>query len=174
MRRAGLAALAAALLLPLAGASAGPELIAYPAAYASWPVFGIVDRPDIKAVRTYFVNPDALARAKPGAPAPHGTILVMEVRKAKLDMSGNPETDMRGRFVKTDEVTAVNVQAKGAGWGAAYPPEKRNGEWEYASFKADGSRPDGAKFDACFSCHLNRADERDYTFVFGKYLIDRK
>jgi hypothetical protein len=173
MKRASLAALAAVLLLPGADAIPGAEKISFPVAYLSWPVFGVVDRPDIKAVRTYYVNPDALAGSKSGQPAPSGTILVMEVRKAKLDASGNPETDARGRFIKTDEVTAINVQAKQTGWGAAYPAEKRNGDWEYASFKADGSRPDGAKFDACFSCHLNRA-ERDYTFVYAKYLLDRK
>ena len=59
------------------------------------------------------------------------------------------------------------------GWGAGYPPEKRNGEWKYAWFLPDGSRKDDAKFDGCFGCHMSRA-ERDYTFTFAKYVLDGK
>jgi Cytochrome P460 len=174
MRSATSLALAATLALLAADAEAGPEKIAFPENYKQWASFGVVDRPDIKAVRTYYVNPEALAASKPREPAPHGTVLVMEVRKAKLGADGNPETDEKGRFIATDEITSINVQAKGEGWGAEYPDDKRNGEWEYASFKPDGMRNAGAKYEACFSCHLQRGDERDYTFVYGKFLIDRK
>lgn len=172
MRRV-LATALAVLALP-AVALAGAEKIDYPAEYLTWPSFGAVDRYDRKTVRTFYVNPEALAQAKPGQPAPSGTVLVMEERKAKLDASGMPETDAAGRFIRTDDIMFVQIQAKKAGWGAEYPPEKRNGEWEYATFLKDGSRPPDAKFDACFGCHLRRSGERDYTFVFGKYLLDRK
>lgn len=81
--------------------------------------------------------------------------------------------DSARRFAATDEATAMFVQEKRAGWGAEYPPGKRNGEWEYAWFNPDGSPKADAKLDGCFSCHKSRAG-RDYTFVFGKYIEDTK
>jgi plastocyanin len=42
---------------------------------------------------------------------------------------------------------------KRAGWGAEYPAEWRNGEWEYAAFNAAGVLNDKANYKACFECH---------------------
>ena len=87
--------------------------------------------------------------------------------------SQEPVSEAQGRFIPTDEVTNVFVMEKQEGFGQEYPPEKRNGEWEYAWFQPDGSRKADAEFDGCFSCHLNRA-ERDFTFTFYKYVLDQK
>ncbi len=76
-------------------------------------------------------------------------------------------------MVASDKVLTVFVQQKGRGWGESYPPEKRNGDWEYATFNADGTRRENAKYDACFSCHMPRA-ARDFTFTFVKWVIDGK
>ena len=170
MKALVLAALGAAVV---AGSALADETrISFPQGYLTWSSFGAVDRYDRKTVRSFYVNPDALAKSVPGKPAPDGTVLVMEERKAKLGADGSPEKDAQGRFVKTDEITMVAVQANGAGWGAEYPPTKQNRNWEYATFKADGSRVPDVKYDACFTCHLNRKD-RDYTFVYGKFLLDK-
>ena len=159
------------------GALAGADLVHYPTNYRSeFTNYMRVDRPDRKTVRFFYVNPAALEAAEPGAPLPHGTVLIMEDHKAKLDTAGEePERDALGRMVPTDEVTNVFVMEKQPGWGAAYPPEKRNGEWEYAWFLPDGSRRPDAKFDGCFGCHMSRAgDGRDFTFTFAKYVMDTK
>lgn len=48
---------------------------------------------------------------------------------------------------------AVTVMEKRAGWGAEYPADLRNGEWEYARFTPDGKLNTGANDKACFQCH---------------------
>jgi len=49
---------------------------------------------------------------------------------------------------------------------------KAQGQWEYAIFTPDGDLRDGAKYDACFSCHKQARAGRDYTFTFAKYVLD--
>jgi hypothetical protein len=55
---------------------------------------------------------------------------------------------------------------KRMGWGAEYPADKRNGEWEYQAFKADGSVNDKADLNPCFTCHLQKVGAKD-DFVFS-------
>ena len=50
------------------------------------------------------------------------------------------------------------------GWGADYPASKRNGNWEYASFKPDGKRNAKAKIGRCFGCHMRKKGDN---FVFS-------
>ena len=69
---------------------------------------------------------------------------------AKLDEQGNPEKDANGRFIK-DKLLAFTVMEKRKGWGAEYPDNVRNGEWEYQAFRADKSVNTGAKLEACFN-----------------------
>jgi hypothetical protein len=49
-------------------------------------------------------------------------------------------------------------------WGAEYPPEKRNGEWEFQAFNADKSVNRNENLDRCFSCQLN--ERQDFVFTF--------
>lgn len=174
MRRIVGLALSAGAIGITASAMAGPEKIAYPESYRTEFVRYItIDRPDRKIVRWFYVNPEALDAAQPGEDLPDGTVLIMEDHQARLDAREEPVVDAQGRFISTDEVTNVFVMEKQPGWGAEYPPEMRNGEWEYAWFLPDGARKADATFDGCFSCHMNRAG-RDFTFTFAKYVIDTK
>ena len=111
----------------------------------------------------------------PGQELPQGTVLIMEDHKVVLDANENPILDSDGRLQPTNEVTNVFVMEKQPGWGAEYPLETRNGDWDYAWFEGDGSRKQGdfVRFTGCFSCHQNRAN-RDFTFTFFKYLLDTK
>ncbi len=157
-------------------ATAGPERVAFPTDYRDIFVEYLrVDRPDRKTTRFFYVNPEAMAAAVPGEDLPQGTVLVMEDHRVRVDGDGNPIADAEGRFQPTDEITNVFVMEKQPGWGEAYPPEARNGDWDYAWYEADGSPKQGdfVRFEGCFTCHLNRAD-RDYTFTFYKYLLDTK
>lgn len=170
------ALVAAAISSP---ALAGPERVTFPEGYQNrFTVYGIVDRPDRKLVRFLYVNPEAVAKARPGEPVPDGTVLVMEDRKVRFGGDGNPMTDPEGRLLWTDEVTALFVQEKRAGWGAEYPAEKRNGEWEYASFAPGGARrtdKEGrvAGTDACFACHKPWV-AADHTFFFSSYVAQMR
>jgi len=144
-----------------------------PENYASTYVrYTSVDKPagrGAEKTRFFYVNPESLAAAVPGQPLPVGTVLVMEDHKIELDDSGKPVLDGAGRFIPTHEVTNIFVQEKGASWGAEYPADVRNGEWEYAWFLADGRRKSDAKLDGCFTCHKGVA-EQDYNFTFWPFV----
>jgi hypothetical protein len=173
IRLAATIGVAGAALLFATGSFAGPEKVKYPADYAK--TFTLYDEVDLivpKVVRNYFVNPAALKAAKPGKAAPEGTIILMEDHKAKLGADGQPMLDAKGRFIPEPEVMRVIIQEKEKGWGAEYPPEKRNGEWEYAFFNPDGTQKADFKYDGCFACHKQAREKSDYTFTFAKYVAD--
>jgi hypothetical protein len=93
----------------------------------------------------------------------------MEDHLAKLDDQGAPVTTVDGDFVPTPEITNIFVQEKGQGWGADYPAEIRNGEWEYGWFLADGAPKPDAEFDRCFECHKGVADQ-DFNFTLSPFI----
>jgi Cytochrome P460 len=105
---------------------------------------------------------------------PDGTVLVMEDMKVRLDASGAPLIGPDGRFEPTVEVTSVFVMEKRAGWGEAYPDDKRNGDWEYSFFAPDGTVRPNLNTSGCFACHMSRKGERDFTFTYAKVLLDQK
>jgi hypothetical protein len=162
--------------LAVLDARAGSDRVTWPTEYRQrYVVFGTIDRPDRKPaqVRVLYVNPEAAAASRPDAPAPNGTILVMEDRKARVDAAGNPVKDAQGRFIASDEVVAVAIQEKRAGWGAAYAEPLRNGDWDYASFDPDGKLRANVQTTACLTCHKPRAGT-DYTFVYQRWVMDGK
>jgi hypothetical protein len=102
-------------------------------------LYATVDRPDNKTVRDLYASPEAARLAAPGQPLPDGTVLTMEVYKAKVDEKGEPAKDASGRMVRTPELVGIFVMEKQQGWGTEYPETLRNGEWEYARFTASGT-----------------------------------
>lgn len=163
MALAGFAIMGGTLLSAVA--SAGPELVAFPEGYQSNDThYATVNRDDErKQVVKIFANDVALASAKDGAPLDSGSVVTMEVYKAKLDDSEQPVMGDDGFFVQ-DELAAVVVMESQDGFGADYAEELRNGTWEYALFKGDGSRID-KDTTACFECHKPLHDT-DYVFSF--------
>lgn len=162
------------VVLPLAAATAtaGPELVDYPEGYGrDFVLYDKIDKPERKIVRFMYVDPASDAAATAGEALPYGTVLVMEDHPVELD-GEEPVLDAQGRLVPTDEIRNVFVMEKQPGWGAEYPEELRNGEWEYARFLADGNRLADAQFTGCFECHKGQAEE-DYTFSFYTYLRQR-
>ena len=157
-------ALAVVLLLTAAVASAGPEKIAFPAGYKGGVLYTMVDRPDNKTVRDLYANAEAAQAARSGRPLPSGTVLSMEVYQAKTDDKGEPVKGPDGRFIK-GSLVGVFVMEKRAGWGAEYPADLRNGEWEYARFAADGSRQ-VVDTTPCFVCHKPH-NASDFVFSLG-------
>lgn len=92
--------------------------------------------------------------------------------KAKLGADGKPMKDRHGKFISTGGVLNLFIQKKQPGWSAEYGSEKRNGEWEYARFNADGTRPTGprVRFGRCFGCHLEKVARQDYNFTFAPFV----
>jgi plastocyanin len=113
----------------------------------------IVDRHDIKQYRELYASSQAAVDAmKAGQPLPDGTVLTLVQYKAQVDANGSPIKDAKGRFVKGDLIAHAVMQKK-AGFGTEYPPELRNGDWEYAVFGPDTKLNEKANYKACFECH---------------------
>lgn len=146
---------------------AGGEKVAFPADYAKGVLYTTVDRPDNKQFRELYAPKAAIDAVKAGKPIPSGTVLTMLNFKAKLGADGNPEKDANGRFIKTDELVGYAVMEKRSGWGAEYPADTRNGEWEYQAFTPAKAVNDKANLKACFTCH-KPLDKQDFVFSFDK------
>ena len=133
---------------------AGPENISFPEGFEKGVLYATVDRYDIKQHRELYSTPEAVKAVREGRPIPHGTVLTLVQYSAKTDDKGNPVKGADGRFVKGDLV-AYTVMEKRKGWGAGYPAEWRNGEWEYAAFTKDRKPNEKANANAkaCFVCH---------------------
>ena len=67
--------------------------------------------------------------------------MVLEIVSALKDADGNARLDANGRFMKDPAAAAavtVNVMRKEKGFGSEYK-DNRNGEWEYAGYRPDGT-----------------------------------
>ena len=156
---------AGALVLSAPRSDAGADKVAFPAAYKDGVLYTIADRYDVKQYRELYASPAAAVQAaKEGKPLPHGTVLTLVQYKAQVDPQGNPVKDSQGRFLKGDLI-AYTVMEKRQGWGAEYPDDLRNGEWEYSAFGADGKFNDKANYKACFQCHKPH-DGQDFVISY--------
>ena len=81
-------------------------------------------------VRDIYASLDSARAAAAGIPLLDGTVLTMEVYKAKLDEKGEPAKDASGRMLRTGELVGIFMMEKRRGWGGEYPEELRNGERE--------------------------------------------
>jgi hypothetical protein len=59
------------------------------------------------------------------------------------------------------------VMEKRTGWGAGYPPEKRNGEWEFQAFNADRTVNRSEDLGRCFACHRSK-ESQDFVFTYDR------
>lgn len=155
----------AALLFAAATSFAGPEKVPFPAGYKRGVLYAMVDRPDNKTVRDLYANAVAVRATRAGQALPSGTVLSMEVYQAKTNDTGEPMKGPDGRLVKSNLV-GVFVMEKRTGWGAEYPDDLRNGEWEYARFGEDGPRQ-RVDTKPCFVCHKSEA-ANDYIFTLAR------
>jgi hypothetical protein len=164
-------AFALAVFFVAASATAGPEKVAFPP-YQTHVLYTVVDRPDIKEIRYVYANPETVKTASAGQPLPSGAVLTFVHFKAKVDDTGQPIKDPNGRLV-AHELDRIGVMEKRTGWGAEYPEALRNGEWEYALFRPDGTRNDKANIKACFECHKPLSGQ-DFVFTFSKLVSTPK
>ena len=156
--------IAAGVALRPGPSTAGPDRIAFPGSYRDGVLYTVADRYDIKQYRELFANREAVQAAREGKALPSGSVLTLVQYKAQVDPQGNPLKDAQGRFLKGDLV-GFAVMEKRQGWGAEYPEEIRNGDWEYSAFTADGKFNDKANFKACFQCHKPH-DGQDFVISY--------
>jgi Cytochrome P460 len=168
MLSAATLALAACIGLHASPANAGGDLVKFPEQYAKGKLYATLDRADLKQFRELYVSPpEAAAAAAKGGPLPDGTVITMVQYAAKLGTDGSPEKDANGRFIK-DKVVGYTVMEKRSGWGAEYPDNIRNGEWEYQAFRPDRSVNANAKLQNCFTCHKPLGAKVDYVFSYDR------
>jgi hypothetical protein len=163
----GAAAAVASTLIAGTPAGAGGDKVAFPDNFAAGVLYATVDRPDIKQFRELYAPQAALDAAKAGKPLPEGTVLTLIQYAAELDADGNPRKDANGRFIKGNVVAYVAME-KRPGWGAEYPDNLRNGEWEYQAFTKDKAVNDKANLAACFTCHKPLGDKVDYVYSYDR------
>ena len=127
-------------------AGAGGELVKFPEAYAEGVLYAIVERGNIK--EDIFTSRAAVDAVRAGQPIPSGTVITLvDYRDGKLF-----------RYV---------VMEKRTGWGAEYPPEIRNGEWEFQAFNADKPVNRNENLVRCFSCHKGQ-EKQDFVFTLDR------
>jgi len=146
---------------------AGGVKIVFPDGFDKGVLYTTVDRADNKQYRELYTSQAAVDAAKKGEPMPDGTVVTLIQYRAKLGADGNPEKDANGRFIKTD-IIGYTVMEKRKGWGAEYPDNIRNGEWEYQAFTPAKQPNPNAKLTACFECHKPLPSASDYLFTYGK------
>jgi hypothetical protein len=146
-----------------AAALAGSELVSFPTNYKDeFTHYSSRDRDNPEQIAELYANDVALESAKDGPPLDHGSVLVMEIYKAKLDENGEPVIGEGGRRIK-DALAVIAVMEKQPGWGVQYSENIRNGEWEYAFFAPDDHVLVARDYTGCFGCHKPLA-EQDFVY----------
>jgi hemoglobin len=150
--------------------AAGPDgQLALAVDYKSWPKF-LVDIPkgEAKQVRDIYINTTG-ARTSAGQPFPNGTVMVMELYKAKMD-GDKLATGMDGKPLKGD-LAKVFVMGKDQGWGNNVPDNLKNGDWVYAAYDAS-RKPLVEDFTKCRACHIPLA-QKDFVHRYDEYFQTR-
>lgn len=161
--------LAAGLMLP-GSVLAGPELVEFPEGYRdTFSQYAVINRPTKKQVVYTYANPLVVQSIQASKQLPSGSVVTMEVYKAKLDEKGNPIVDEKGKYIPAD-MAAVVVMEKRTGWGAEYPEGIRNTEWEYAKFKPGGGKSIIQSSEKCLVCHKQMAN-KDFIFSFDQLIV---
>lgn len=120
------------------------------------------DRSDNGQIRVIYGNALA-ANTRWWEPYPYGAVLLFESWGSQRDAQNNLVYDGNGRLIPT-ALTTLFVQRKERGFGEAYGPN-RNGEWEYMSYRPDGTAANApTTTGACAVCHVLAGPQNDYIF----------
>ncbi|KAB2890812.1 MAG: cytochrome P460 family protein [Desulfobulbaceae bacterium] len=118
------------------------DLVKFPEKYREGVLYTTVHRGGI--TEDIYTSRAAIEAVKAGRPIPSGTVITLvDYREGALF-----------RYV---------VMEKRSGWGSDYPPDLRNGEWEFQAFNADKSLNTQENLIRCFSCHKSEAENE---FIF--------
>ncbi|MGQ0812295.1 MAG: cytochrome P460 family protein [Nitrospiraceae bacterium] len=138
--------------------------------YKNWPRFLTgIDKEQVKQVRDIYIN-SAGARTMAGRDFPNGTMMAMEIYKAKENADGSLVKGEDGKLVKGD-LAKVFIMAKGEGWGQTVPDNLKNGAWVYSAIGPDG-KPLAEDFAKCRACHVPLA-QKDFVHRYDEYFEKR-
>ena len=156
----------AAALAAIAGTvrAEDADRVGFPTDYTRFAVLRSANMTPRNQLGTIYGNGPAASIHDAGKlPYPNGPVIVMEWSTPKKGPDGAPIARADGLWQK-GEVVRVDVIRREAGYGAGYG-DKRAGEWEFASYGADG-RPLEPRIDAsaCAACHAKPGTARDFVF----------
>lgn len=138
---------------------------AFPAQYAAtFETLGAALADKNALVTTTYANSLAASVRNIGQiPYPDGAVIVMEYALSMKDGEGELLRDSQGDLLK-GEVVRVDVMRRGRDFGAPYG-DKRAGEWEFSSYRRDGSTLIApANGVDCAACHRNAGATKDFVF----------
>lgn len=142
----------------------GREL-AFPVGFQqSFTRYGKANRADNKQVRWLYANKAAVDGYKANGVLPDGSIIMMEVYKAKLDADGKPVTAQDG-FYQEGALAAYAMMQNQKGSGADVPIELRNADWQYDFFTPNKEHKAGINKAECLACH-QPLGEQSYMFSY--------
>jgi uncharacterized protein (TIGR02246 family) len=152
----------AAANVPAAGAA---DRVGFPGDYRSaLKLLGVAVKEQEPSVMSAYGNERATSvTASSQLPYPYGTVIAMEFAHGMRDGEGQLLRDPKG-IPLTGDVARVDVMRRERGYGEAYG-ENRAGEWEFASYRPDGTllvAPENA--GACAACHRKAGAERDFVY----------
>lgn len=116
----------------------GREGVLLPEGYEQGELYTTVERGN--ASENLFASRETIEAVQNGEAIPDESILTLEIyRDGTLD--------------------DIFVMEKRVNWNDQVPPDKRNGDWRFQAFKADGSVNTQRDIGSCISCHATQ--ERD-------------
>ena len=137
--------------------------VKFPAGYkSSYTRYTTINFPKRGQVRHYYASPAALKAARDGKPLPNGSVLLVEIYKAKLDDKKMPVKGTDGNLIG-EKLVAYTAMEMRAGWGGSIPAMLRNGDWHYAVFTAGKTPRKGFNHASCFASH-KPLDKDSYVF----------
>lgn len=144
---------------------AATDRVGFPRGYRSvLKLLSVAVKDDEPSVMVAYGNELAISiKSAEQLPYPYGTVIAMEFAHGVRDGEGQLMYDAGGTAQRAD-VARVDVMRRERGYGVAYG-ESRAGEWEFASYRPDGSTliaPENAA--ACAACHRKVGPERDFVY----------
>ena len=132
---------------------------------------GTLEDPNFGLTTVYANELAASVADSEGTQYPNGAVILMEFASPQRDGEDQLLRDAHGQPLK-GEIAHIDVMRRGAGFGSGYG-DSRAGEWEFASYRRDGSTlipPDKAQH--CAACHLKAGAAKDYVFRLRPWTAD--
>jgi cytochrome c553 len=133
-----------------------PSRMTMPANFpAGYTIYQTLEDKDQGVITQRYANSAAMKAARSGVTLPDGSAILQVTYGAKADASG--------KLVRGALQSFAGMEAR-AGWGDGVPELLKNGNWDYATFKASGERNDGLNQAQCMACHKPAAND---SYVFS-------
>jgi len=152
--------------MPSSAAAAGkpePDRVGLPHDYLTrFRMLGTTLHDPNHGLTTVYAN-DVAASALDSSHYPNGSVILMEFAEPQKDGEDQLLRDAHGQLIR-GPIAHIDVMRREAGYGESYGAN-RAGEWEFASYRVDGStRTSAAQGAGCAGCHLRAGAEKDFVF----------